>query len=192
MAVNPSTVGLFNLALAFLGGEQLSSTEAPWEKSALGILCAGNFPRVLDNALEAHPWSFARARAVLARVADPGLPPVYALPADCLRPIGLADGCPYVLEGQNLLADAAPAVLDYIKRVEDPSQWPPAFRTALAWGLAAVLAAARVNDHQKQRLCFQHYHLALSEAMALDQNSQQPAPEPTAWELARRGFPCLV
>jgi hypothetical protein len=209
--MNPSTIGVFNLALAFLGGEQLSSVQAPWEDSALGRLCAGNFGMVLDEALESHPWSFARARAVLARVSDPGrfdsLEPSgfglevprqpaaprirvqgYALAADCLRPVGLAGGWPYVLEGRELLTEADPAELHYIRRVEDPGLWPPAFRVALAWGLAAVLATARVNDPQKQQLCLQRYHLALNEAMARDNQGQCPWTQQSRWAEERYGL----
>jgi len=189
MSVNPSTVRLFNQALALIGGEQLSSVEAPWEDSVLGRLCSGNFPALLDQALEAHPWSFARAREYLAEKPEPrprrGYSRRYALPGDCLRPIELTGGRPFVLEGGHILTEAAPAELHYIRRVEDPRAWPPGFQAALAWGLAAVLATARVNDPRKQEMCFQRYKLALSEAVARDNNMQQPAPEPTPWEFGR-------
>ena len=48
-------------------------------------------PSVLDDALAAHPWSFALTRELLAEKAElrprPGYPHRYALPADCLRPV---------------------------------------------------------------------------------------------------------
>ena len=193
MAASPSTVGIFNRALALLGGEQLSTVEGPWEKSALGILCVNNFPGVLDMALEAHDWSFARAREDLAE--KPETRPRrnysrrYALPSACLRPLELTGGWPFILEGSDLLTDAAPAELHYIQRVEDPRVWPPAFQTALAWGLAAVLAAAKTNDPRIQQACFERYNVTLLEAMARDNNMQQPADEPTEWERARFGQP---
>ena len=192
MAVHPSTVGIFNRALALLGGEQLSTVEGPWEKSTLGILCVNNFPGVLDTALEAHDWSFARGRELLAEVAGATadfagacLRRRYRLPADCLRPIKLTGGWPYVLEGRDLLTDAAPAELRFIRRVEDPGVWPPAFQTALAWGLAAVLAAAKSNDSRMQQACLERYNTALCEAMARDNNMQQPVQERSEWERAR-------
>ena len=183
MAKLNSTVGLFNQALALLGGEQLSSVEAPWEDSTLGRLCLNNFPPVLDLALNAHDWSFALCRVTLAEKA----PGRYALPSDCLRPVRVIGGRPFVLEGFDLLTPAAPAELLYVRRVEDPALWPPNFRTALAWGLAAVLAPARNNDIQKQQLCLQQYQLNLSEAMARDNNSQKPEDPPSEWVLARNG-----
>jgi len=191
MAVNPSTVRVFNQALALLGGAQLSSVDSPWEQSELGILCVNNFPGVLDNALEANDWSFARGRKPLAEKPDSsprrGYSRRYALPSDCLRPIKLTGGHNYVLEGQHLLTNAAPAELHYIRRVEDPRIWPPSFTAALAWGLAAILAMARTNDPQMQQVCLQRYNLALSEAMARDANMQQPIEGPTDWERARFG-----
>jgi len=184
-SVHPSTVRLFNQALAQLGGEQLSSVEAPWEDSPLGILCVNNFPSILDQALEAHPWSFARTRMILAEKPRQGFHHRYALPSDCIRPIELTGGRPFVINGPDLLTEAAPAELHYIRRVDDPGAWPPGFRAALAWGLAAMLATARVNDPRKQQVFFNQYCLALSEAMARDNNMQKPKEEPSAWELAR-------
>ena len=187
MAAPNSTVGLFNQALALLGGEQLSSVEAPWEDSTLGRLCLNNFPPVLDLALNAHDWSFALCRVVLAGVEGPGPEYRYALPADCLRPVRVIGGRPFVIEGLEILTPAAPAELLYVRRTEDPARWPPNFRTALAWGLAAVLAVAKNNDIQKQQLCLQQYQLNLSEAMARDNNSQNPEDEPSEWIMARNG-----
>ena len=110
MARLNSTVGLFNQALALLGGEQLSSVEAPWEDSTMGRLCLNNFPPVLDLALNAHDWSFALCRVVLAMAEGPGLNVAqagpgagaayrYALPSDCLRPVRVIGGRPFVIEG---------------------------------------------------------------------------------------------
>jgi hypothetical protein len=194
VAVNPSTVGLYNLALALLGGEQLFTVDSTWEQNTLGILCNNHFPAVLDQALEAHPWSFARDRKDLAQTGRQNQTQAgrsyrwrYALPSDCLRPVELTGGRPFVLEGRHLLTDADQAELIYVRRVEDPREWPPAFRTALAWGLAVVLASARNNDPRKQQMCLQQYQRALGEAMARDNNMQQPAEELSAWELARLG-----
>ena len=191
MTVNPSTVNLFNHALALIGGEQLSTVESTWEDSVVGTLCVNNFPRVLDQALEAHPWSFARDREDLAEKPNPrprrGYQHRYALPSACIRPIELTSGRPFVLEGGHLLTDDALAELSFIRRVEDPRLWPQSFQTALAWGLAAILATARLNDPQKQLNYIQHYHLALNEAMARDNDMQQPVDEPTDWELNRMG-----
>jgi hypothetical protein len=200
MRQSQTTVTVYNLALAWLGGEQLSSVEAPWEDSALGHLCINNFPQVLDQALAAHDWSFARSRKVLARkpddgsaAADPLYPYRYALPADCLRPVRLyAPGgsdrtASYLIEGLDLLTDLQPAELLYVARVEDPRRWPAGFVTALSWGLAAVLSSAKNNDPQKQMQCLKNYEMALAEAVARDQNAIRPIPPASKWRAARRG-----
>ncbi len=189
-----STVAVFNLALAWLGGEQLSSVESDWEESALGRLCRNNFPQVLDMALTAHDWGFALKRAVLARKEDAAPHPLYsrryALPADCLRASELMDepgGGRFVVEGRDLLTDAAPARLLYVARSEDPASWPPEFVTALSWGLAGVLASARLNDTRKQEYCLQNYERAMAEAIARDLNQQRPVKVSSAWLAARFG-----
>ncbi len=196
MAHTRSTVAVFNQALAWLGGEQLSSVETTWEESALGRLCKYNFPLVLDQALTAHDWSFARRRVTLPAKPESLPHPLYAkrygLPADCLRPIQLlgsaaAGGGEYVIEGRDLLTNAAPAVLEYVAREEDPAAWPPEFAVALSWGLAAVLATAKINDPRKQEQCFQRYEAALAEAVARDLGKQRPRVAPSAWKAARFG-----
>lgn len=196
MGREESTVRIFNQALAFLGGEQLSSVESPWKDSALGILCNNNYPLVLDTALSAHDWTFALKRQTLARVEDQNSRAEYQyrykLPSDCLRPRGLtAPGTRgrrhYIIEGNDLLADIAPAELSFIGRVDDPTVFPPAFTVALAWGLAAVLATARINDQQKQQFCQQNYEIYLAEAMARDRNAINPGPAGSGWLAARSG-----
>ena len=191
MSSRTSTVSIFNQGLAILGGEQLSSVQAPWEDSTLGRLCLNLWPPVLDDALCAHPWSFALARELLAEKEEPrprpGYPHRYALPADCLRPVGLTGGHHFVLEGRNLLTNAAVAELMFVRRVEDPSFFPPAFRQALVWGMGAALATAKNNDPRVRQECLQRSQSYLLEAVARDENSQQPAIETTPWELARFG-----
>ena len=187
-----STVAVFNLALAWLGGEQLSTVESTWEDSAMGRLCQNLFGPVLDTALSAHDWSWATRRVTLAPKPDDDPHPVYsrryALPADCLRAcdlVGEAGGGQFVIEGRDLLTMASPAALSYVARMEDPAAWPPEFVAALSWGLAAALSTARNNDQRKQEQCLQHYETALAEAVARDLNKSRPKPIPSAWQNAR-------
>lgn len=196
MAREESTVRIYNQALAWLGGEQLSSVESPWKDSALGILCNNNYPLVLDMALSAHDWTFALKRQILARVEDKNPHPEfqysYKLPSDCLRPRCLTvPGARwphhYIIEGVDLMANITPAELSYVGRVTDPSLFPPAFTTALSWGLAQVLATARINDPQRQQLCQQNYEFHLAEAIARDQNAINPKPVGSSWLAARAG-----
>ena len=189
-----STVEIFNMALSWLGGEQLSSVESAWDSSALGVLCKNNFPSVLDEALSSSDWSFATRRCQLAlKPVDDSHPDYaycYGLPTDCLRPIRLISGANTVtnfcLEGQNLLTNIAPAQLSYVSRCQDPRLWSPIFATALSWGLAAVLATARLNDQGKQQQCLENYQISLAEARARDRNISHP-PQPSSLWLQSRG-----
>jgi hypothetical protein len=194
-----SLIALFNLAAARLGGEQIPLNISPQEHNATGDLCQNLFPHVLELALSAHQWAFAKKRATLAspkigeEESSPDYRCAYKLPSDCLRPCFL-EGCAginrkpvYILEGDRLLTDMEGAELVYIARVVDPRQWPPAFADALAWGLAGELASARINETQKQNWCYQNYKLALAEAIALDLSGQNGPRPVSAWRAARFG-----
>lgn len=189
-----SKVEVFNLALSLLGGHQLLSVEAPWENSELGRLCEACFPQVLGEALEAHEWSFAYGSQDLARLDEAGRDGYeyrFKLPADCVRPVrivdGSAEGPNYIIEGGHLLTIVSSARLLYVAKLDDPKRWPPSFTTALAWGLAAVLAMANNNDTDKQEVCLQNSKNFIEQAWARDLQQQNPAQSPSAWSAARHG-----
>ncbi len=180
-----STVQLFNIALARLGGEQLDSRISPQEPDALGRLCQNLFSHVLDISLAAHAWSFARASAALARLAPRD--GAFALPADCLRPLRLEDGQAFQIQGQSLVCSCPCPVLVYVRRVTEPKLWPASFADALAWGLAAELASAKNNDNRKQQWAMQNYELSLSRAIARDCAKNSQARPLSPWACARFG-----
>ncbi|MDR2604260.1 MAG: hypothetical protein LBC55_02785 [Desulfovibrio sp.] len=196
-----STVQLFNIALARLGGDQFLPLVSPQEVGALGALCGNVFPHVLDRALQAHAWGFALRTAVLAPVAGAvpgagGFRCRYTVPADCVRPVALegweANRSPaYAVrgsaEGAVLLCDENPAVLAYVARESDPKRWPAGFADALAWGLAAELATARINDPQRQQYYMRMYREVLGEAATQDVREVNPRPMLSAWNAARFG-----
>lgn len=191
-----STIQLYNTALARLGGDYLEFEQSPEENNVLVALCNNQFPHVLDLALSACAWSFARRRVELAERVDRApvsaeYPLRYGLPRDCLRVLhlegwaGVNERPFWVIEGPDLMTAASPAVLSYIARVADPRQWPAAFADALAWGLASELATARINDVRRQQAYLQKYELALSEAIARDRNSQHPDKAQSPWVISR-------
>jgi hypothetical protein len=192
-----STVHLFNVALAKLGGEQLNMNRSPLEQGTTGEICENLFPQVLDLTLAVHEWSFAKKRLALALVSGQQgsgeYPLVYELPTDCLKPgylegyAGINRKPAYVIEGQTLLSAQEGAVLVYVARVTDPRLWPPSFAEALGWGLAGELASAVLNNSQKQAWCYQNYKIALADAIARDCSGQNPTPPRSAWQAARFG-----
>lgn len=193
-----STVHLYNTALARLGGEQLSPNISALEQDSLGQICENLFAHILDVTLAAYAWSFATRRKTLAEPASedgghPLYPHAFDLPADCVKPLrlegyaGVNRSPAYVIEGRTIHCGERPAVLAYVARVKDPRLWPPLFADALAWAMAAELAAAKNNDPQKQQWCWQNYRIALADAVALDQRDQNPHRKKSEWNAARFG-----
>ena len=195
-----STVHLFNTALARLGGEQLARNISPLEQGSAGRICENLFPHVLDLTLSAHAWAFATRRKILASpvlgsdaMANPAYRFAFELPADCVKPLRL-EGCAganrtpaYVIEGRTVRAGLDRATLVYVARVTDPRLWPPLFADALAWALAGELATAVSNDPRKQQMCYQNHRISLADAIALDQQDQNPRGKISEWTAARFG-----
>ncbi len=194
-----STVSICNLALGHLGADKIDAlTEASTEARA----CNRFYAQTLDTLLAAGPpWRFARHEAVLAEVAGAEVSGfvggrwahAYALPVDLIRvrivrpPDGPLSGAilpgdiqgfdeggfPYELFGDRLLCDLSPAVLRYIRRVDDPSKFPPLFVEALSWHLAARLAMPLTRDAGQRQAAFQMALQTQAAASAADANDER-------------------
>lgn len=196
-----SLIQLYNTAIAELGGEQMPMNISPVESDAVGAMCQNIFPHVLDTVLESHEWGFARARAVLARLA--GQEPCnhsyrlrYAMPVDCVRPIRIVHGetvfpdgenrsPAFVIEGPDILCNVERAELLYVARVSEPRRWPAHFADVLVWKMASGLATARNNDKQQKRMCDERYEYALAKACAKDRAMRNPQRNLSPWQAAR-------
>ena len=82
-----SEIDLCNIALSHLGDVATVASIDPPEGSAQAEHCARFYPMARDTLLEAHPWSFAMRRIVLAELTNPWpqWAHAYARPADCLK-----------------------------------------------------------------------------------------------------------
>lgn len=204
-----SKVDIYNIALGRLGGNQFERVNTPEEEGTVATLCHTFYPHALDKALAHSEWSFARKTVVLAPKADdmpnPDYPYRYGIPTDCIRPIYLRgeskgatgrDCCqeydyrvpfdyPYIIDGSDLLTTLSPAVLTYVRRVEDPVSWPPMFGDAVAYMLASELATAYVNDPQRQQMFLEMAERRLDEAAAIELNSQRRHRVSFPWVMAR-------
>lgn len=198
-----SLVHLYNTALARLGGEQIPLNISPIENDAVGAICQSVFPHILESALEAYAWSFAKKRAVLALL--PETAPRnrtfafrYAQPSDCVTPVRIIgmdrgavfleseDGPPaYVIEGGDILCNVARAELLYVSRSGDIKNWPAYFSEYLVWKMAGALAAARNNDIRQQQTCEQMAEGMLAKACAKDRAAANPYRTPSPWSVAR-------
>lgn len=188
-----SVVGVYNLSLARLGGNQLTSINSPDEDSNVVSLCNRLFPAVVDSCLKAHDWSFAvmqEALPLLGEDQNTGLCR-YAQPADCIKVIRINGEredhfrplC--ILQGKYILTDVGRAILTYVKRTHNPDDWSSSFYNTVAWGLAAELAITLNNDRGQQQTCAEQCLVTLHDAVACDLNQQVPMRYPCPWLEAR-------
>lgn len=197
-----SLVHLFNAALSRIGGEQIPQNRSPEEEDAVGSIAASIYPHVLDNTLAAHNWGFARKRVKLASKPEV-VPDSYAyryrfgMPSDCIRPLQIfgSDGGPaiadlndspaFIIEGNDILCNIEKPEFAYIYRVTETKLWPAPFADAMVWAMAAELASARLNDTNKQTMCFQRYETVMVAAKAWDISVQRHNRPQSAWMTAR-------
>lgn len=189
-----STVSICNLALGHLGADKIDALS---EASSEARACNRFYGQTLDALLAAGPpWRFARHEAVLAEVAGVTAgrwAHTYALPVDVLRvrAVRPADGtlsgailpgdlqgfdeagAPYALFGDRLLTDLSPVRLSYIRRVDDPSKFPPLFVEALSWHLAARLAMPLTREPGQRQAAFQMALQTQAAASAADANDER-------------------
>lgn len=149
------SVKIANLSLSHIGqGAHISD---PSELSTEAEHCRRFYPIALAEMLEAHDWSFARARATLAQL-DSDLPDFayrYALPADCvmprrLLPEGFADSqqdaVEFTREGSYIYSNTANATLVYTRHVKNPTTFSAEFVAGMSYLLGSYLAGPIVKD----------------------------------------------
>lgn len=197
-----SDVAIANLALTKLGDLRITSlsenTKPAREVNAV-------YTMLRDKLQRRYVWNFCKARTSLAALSDTpefGFDYQYQLPSDCLRvlqvgeffpPPSLADyvgssSAEYAIEGRRILSnDDGPLYLRYLARVEDPTQFDPAYDDAFAWLIAMNLADALAQaSAAKQQLLAQGFKDAIREAVTA--NAIENPPEQLAddtWLLAR-------
>lgn len=86
-----SEIDICNIALSHLGDSATVASIDPPEGSAQAEHCARFYPIARDSLLEAHQWSFATRRAILAELENewPQWSYAYARPSDCLKILSL-------------------------------------------------------------------------------------------------------
>ena len=192
-------LSIWNMALSTLGNSVEVQDEN--ENSANANACRRFYEQVRDHVLEAFPWPFAKVIAALALVeADPTPEYYYAyrMPSDCVTPLrivsatlnlrnpGPAQIIPYKIgrdsDGSLIYCDLENASLEYVQRVEDPTEFGPAFTDAVTFRLAWAIAP-RVTGGDPYKLGDRAYQLsrqAIAEAAANALNDEQPDQLPDA------------
>lgn len=174
-----SKVGIANLALADLGADPIADFAEGSEEAKLVTL---RYDAAVDTVLRAHPWNSAIARAQLAKaLVAPlfGYASAYQLPSDpyCLRALELNDDPELVfkIEGRLLVTDETSALLRYIARVTDTSQYDALLVEALAARLAYDLAYSITGNASLAEAKLKVYEKKIAEARRVD--SQEGTPD---------------
>lgn len=159
-----------------------------------------NYRRVVDKALVAHHWNFAKARTLLPETPDhPDIRPfpyAYHIPPDCLRVIpptvdGKHNGTPirHVIEGRVIFAErSAPLPLVYLRRAQE-YDWSPAFVEYVALALAAAAAHAITAKNSYVETLSALRKESFEEAKVIDGlEGDMEEPYTDAYEMARLGY----
>jgi len=137
---------------------------------------AGAYPTALDFCLTSEDWTFASRLADLPPAtsatapADPDLPYLYQLPADCvmLRDV-YDDQIAWRRDGDFLRADAEAGIkIRYTARTETESKMPAPFREWVSLRLAIMLAPTWLQSRSKRRDLYDLAERALVDAKARD------------------------
>lgn len=187
-----SDVDVCNIALSHIGDEAEVIAISPPDGTTQSTHCGRFYPMARNQLLEMHTWSFATVRVSLALVAA-GAPSqwlyAYAMPAKCLRPLGVfppdasddARGEDFIVESDSdgngvIYTNVQSAVLRYVRLVEDTTKFTPGFVTALGRLLASFLAGPIVKGTtgiQVAQAQLKVFMVELASAKALDANSGQ-------------------
>jgi len=143
-----SVVDICNSALYKIGASRISSLT---EQNKPARICNDIYSKIRDEVLRAHPWNFAIKRIQLAQESTTptfGFDYQYALPSDCLRPLGISPDSDmgtvrtieHRIEGSKLLTNETVVFLRYIFRETNTTNYDPNFVEALAFRLAQELA----------------------------------------------------
>lgn len=181
MSAGDSKVSIINIGLAALGEDPISDVNAPYNRA---IKMNAAYDRVRRQALESHPWRFAKKLAQLAANATApafGYGAAYDLPADFVRMFDDADDGEQDWEvvGNQVMTDAGgPLNVVYIFDQTDPTKYPPLFCTVLGLMLASDQCEAITQSDSKQT----KVDARLSAIMAQAKTSSAQQANPREWD----------
>jgi hypothetical protein len=184
-----SAVEICNLALSHLGHTKRISSFT--EQSEEARLCSIFYEIVRDIVLREYKWPFASVISALGLVEeDPNdeWSYSYRYPSDCLDVRRILGGLrndtresrvPYLISqdssGRILYCDIEDAFIEYTKREDDTSFYPPDFVMALSYRIASYLAPALTggDPYGLQQKTLQLYQIEISRASSSSFNEQQ-------------------
>ncbi|KAB1441836.1 hypothetical protein [Pseudodesulfovibrio senegalensis] len=189
-----SVIEICNNALQDLGEDPIMSLV---DESKGARLCNRRWPASRDAVLRAHPWNCCMAQAELAASVDAPRwrwERKYVLPTDCLRVVRVAGADDaevrdWEIQGQVILCnEAAPLMLAYVRREENPKRYDALLSEALSARLAAMLAYPLTGSTSLADALWHAYQEKLGEARGIDAREGVPgALRSTQWLRARHG-----
>lgn len=162
---------LCNNALMLLGNEAVANLTDTTKKGVR--LCTQFYQQAVDEALRAYTWNCALTRVA---VTVDGTAPAwgyayrYALPAGCLRVVGMDEpsyNYKFKIENGYLLTDEATCNLHYIARIT-PENMDVLLRRTVSARLASLIAFPLTNSTSLAEAMFKLYKDCLQEAETVD------------------------
>jgi hypothetical protein len=196
-----TTVQICNMAIARIG--QQKYIESITENSKAAELCNQFFDHARDATLSECEWPIANAYQTLTLIQQDPNPDwgyEYATPPDMLRARRISPGTgirqegepfPFTIaenNGKVIWTDQDPAVLQYTKRLTDPTLFSPEFAEAMAWRLAVELAMPMAESQSLRDQMLQNFVVAVQTAGAAALNEPVVEDRPDGQFVRERGF----
>lgn len=187
-----------NLALGRIGNFRITSINEA--DSAEAEHCRRFFDITRQSLLRDFEWNFALEEAELSAIADGeafDYSYAYTLPADYLQAVsfnGVRSGTKqdlWKIAKGILYSDDTDSTLEYVRDVEDCTEWDSVFVQAFAWYLAAAISPSISSSAAMAGEFLRAGRAFLSEAKGAD--SQETGlrvirgVEHSAWQAAREG-----
>jgi hypothetical protein len=177
-------VGISNMGLDFLKAKPATNIRDP--KTPEETICARWYDTSRRQVLRAHPWNFAKARAILSRNATApifGYPDKYALPNDFLRLRFIDEetetlvGKDYQIEGGFILIDeggASSINIGYIKDETVVNKWDELCKRYVAAQMAYNMAYSFTGKESTRTAMANMLHDIRLEARAVNGQDNPP------------------
>jgi hypothetical protein len=172
-----SFVEITSNALRLLGDDPITSLSDDSERARL---VNAIYEEVRDEVTRAAKWNCARARQVLASLAETpafGWAYYHQLPSDCLRVMDALTGeirVEHEVEGRKLMTDVSSVNLIYLKKLTDPNDMDSLFIGAYTAKLAAELALPVTGSRSVAEQMWQLYERKIREARTIDSQEGTP------------------
>ncbi len=195
-----STTTIANLALQKIGVDRITSIDDDSRPAREIRAC---YAHVRDRLLRDNRWNFAAKRDQLNALVESPLrfQFAYQLPTDCLRVYQIGDYYPggtvydvvhmdaaewRIEQGKILTNIAAPLLIRYCARIENPVLHDPLFDEALACAIANHVCEILTNSGAKRDLMASELRAAIRSAKQKDAIEDPPDDLPdNVWITAR-------